>query len=558
MTDMAFRRHVRGWVLAGMASAWLACASMASAADWPGWRGPNHDCVVPGEQTKVPAWEAAGPLKVWENPVVGSNNKGGLGSVVVAGDRLYLYGTPLFIEPIEERTLEYWNARRLGWNPAKLPDDLLKAVEAARISEERSKLTGNDLNEWIKKFMDERLSADALDKWVKEANDPKVKADNLKRQYGEVIVDRLKRGDKAWPLDVLDKVGSIANKPFKDQAALDKWLDDNGITGDIRKQVLSVIPTTRPRAEDTIYCLKASDGTLVWKKNYPGAVRTYGSSSTPCVADGRVFVQGSDGVDYCLDAKDGNELWTYKGPGGEKDSSFLVVEGLAIAQNGPLTAFDPAKGTVVWKQDKVNTSTNTPTPWVVGGRTLLLCNSGRGRQVACVEAKTGNILWTCPGGSDSTVALGGDMMVVFTNPMMLGYRITPEKAEKVWETKVGGDRGASPAIWKDHVYFGQNGQVVCLKLSDGQACWTGKEDVWEYISAVVADGKLVVVGHGWLSLVAAAPDKFNLLSKVKMPVADCTTPAFADGRMYIRLRDSVACYDPSQSAPAAAPAGKGK
>ena len=65
----------------------LASPGPASAADWPGWRGPNRDGVSP-EKGLLPQWGPQGPPLAWKAPGVGS----GFSSVAVVGDRLYTMG----------------------------------------------------------------------------------------------------------------------------------------------------------------------------------------------------------------------------------------------------------------------------------------------------------------------------------------------------------------------------------------------------------------------------------------------------------------------------------
>ena len=523
--------------VAGLAAAaFLVTLSVgAQAADWPQWRGPNHDCVVPGEQPKVAVWDAkVGPLKLWDSPEIPSSSNGGLGSVVVAGDRVYLLATPKSVDKLTERKLDGNGLRNLGWTGAKLPDDLSKIVEDARVSDERAKLQGKPWEDWIKKFDETNLTTPELKKLAGPVN------------------ERIWRGKGALPLDALAKLETVKDKPFKDEAEMNAWFETNGIKDAMAKAVIGQIPTTKDRVEDTLFCLNAADGKLVWKKSYPGIVLGWGGGCTPCVADGRVYAVGSAGMIYCLDAKDGTEVWTNKGFGGDRHGSFVVVDGLAIVQVGALTAFDPAKGTVAWSQPKVNTTTNSPTPWVKDGKSLLLCNTGGA--VSCVDVKTGNVLWTAPGGSSSTAAVDGDTMAIFTGNKLLGYRISPEKAEKIWEAPAGGDRGASPLFYKGNVYLAQAGQVMCVSPADGKVLWTGKANVWEYCSAVGVDGKLLAIGNNCLNVIDAGTEKFNLLVTIPLGVAECNTPAVANGKMFIRLHNAVSCFDPSQGAPVPAQA----
>ena len=82
-------------------------------------------------------------------------------------------------------------------------------------------------------------------------------------------------------------------------------------------------------------------GQTLWKSQVPGEPTGRNSSSTPSVADGRVFALGSTQV-HCVDAKSGKTLWTAplssKGPG----SSPLHLPGALVVNAGKLFALDPA------------------------------------------------------------------------------------------------------------------------------------------------------------------------------------------------------------------------
>ena len=49
---------------------------------------------------------------------------------------------------------------------------------------------------------------------------------------------------------------------------------------------------------------------------------------------------------------------------------------------------------------------------------------------------------------------------------------------------------------------------------------------------------------GLLTMVRASPEKFELLGEVKNTKAlDCTSPAIVNGRMFLRMKTNVACFD---------------
>jgi outer membrane protein assembly factor BamB len=62
-------------------------AGVASAADWPQWRGPNRDGKS-ADTNLLTSWPAGGPKLLWKNDAAGT----GYGSPAIVGDRMYLIG----------------------------------------------------------------------------------------------------------------------------------------------------------------------------------------------------------------------------------------------------------------------------------------------------------------------------------------------------------------------------------------------------------------------------------------------------------------------------------
>ncbi len=493
-------------------------------ADWAQWRGPSRNGIAPESPSLADKWAADGPKKLWESeePIPGGV-AGGYGSPVVADGRVFMFVCWKYRMPLETRTLATRSLGQLGWIAEKPPEDLLKAVEAARISDERSALKGRDAQEWVRKWVAEKLDADQ------------------QRKFGRFAAQRLNEGKDAIPLDLLDKLATIKDKPFESQAALDQWFADNGIVGELKKRIAASFPTDEEKAHDTIVCLDAASGKTLWKKQYPGVPHQYGSSSTPCIADGRCYVAGSDGGIYCLDAKTGDEVWKAQIGKGDKNSSFVVVDGVAVIAAGPLTGFDAATGKVLWSQKAIGAANSSPAYWEKDGKTYLLVGG------SCIDPKTGDVLWKSPGPGNSTPAIVGDYMVVLTgdrNTGVVAYKLAKDKAEKLWNVPALADRGASPLVHEGHVYAMGSQGAICVHLESGKTVWEGKPGTDEFSSPLLADGKLFVGGRGGMILMLkASSEKFELLGKAKVGMVACTSAAFADGKLFVRLAKSIACYD---------------
>lgn len=502
----------------------LLIAFPAQSADWAQWRGPSRNGIAAESPSLADKWAADGPKKLWESeePIPGGG-AGGYGSPVVADGRVFMFVCWKYREPLETRTLATKALEQLGWIAEKPPEDLLKAIEAARVSDERAALKGRDAQEWVRKWVAEKLDADQ------------------QKKFGRFVTQRLNEAKDAIPLDVLDKLATIKDKPLANHAALDQWFADNGIGGPLKDRIAKSFPVDEEKAHDTIVCLDAATGKTLWKKQYPGVPHQHGSSSTPCIADGRCYVAGSDGGIYCLDAKTGDEVWKAQVGKGDKNSSFVVVDGVAIIAAGPLTGFDAATGKVLWSQKAVGPTNSSPAYWEKDGKTYLLVGG------SCIDPKTGDVLWKSPGPGNSTPAIVGDHMVVLTGDGKIGviaYKLAKDKAEKLWSVETFADRGASPLVHDGHVYAMGSQGAVCVHLESGKVVWDGKPGTDEFSSPLLADGKLFVGGRGGLVLMLkASPEKCDVLGKAKVGMVACTSAAFADGKLFVRLAKSIACYD---------------
>ncbi|MCJ2564326.1 MAG: PQQ-binding-like beta-propeller repeat protein, partial [Candidatus Thermoplasmatota archaeon] len=62
---------------------------------------------------------------------------------------------------------------------------------------------------------------------------------------------------------------------------------------------------------DRIYCLYANNGTVKWKVENPPFNQNWGDG-TPTIADGKVFIGGSDRKVYNIDLETGSVLWTFQ------------------------------------------------------------------------------------------------------------------------------------------------------------------------------------------------------------------------------------------------------
>ena len=303
-----------------------------------------------------------------------------------------------------------------------------------------------------------------------------------------------------------------------------------------------------PVARDVVLAWEAETGRLLWERQFNGRASHWGTSSTPCIADRRCYVVGSSGTTWCLDARDGSTIWSAQPSGatGGVSSSIQVVADMVILMGAPLTALDADTGQTRWQQPALDGRDNSTVLWRSGDQDYLICNDQSSKGVACVRAADGKVIWSAVGGGRSTAVIRGDTMVVLTPTMMAAYKLALDQPHQLWRNTDVRDRGASPVIHGDHVYHvGGRGQAACIELATGKVAWMHEVPDTEITSPIVADGK-IIVAQSWgekLTMIEPTPEHYRVLAEAKMPLSRAASPAVAGGKLYVRLKDAVACYD---------------
>jgi len=516
----------------------VSLAVQAFAEDWAQWRGPERNGVVKNSPPLVDGFPKAGPKKLWQSENIAGAMQGGWGSVTVADGKAYVYANGKIDVPVKTRTLTGRGLAGLGYSPKPLPENLAAALKKARLSEERAALANNQLNKWIQKWIKENL------------------ADKKLRRFQGVVHSRLREGAGMLGEDILNKLGKQVGreKVFETEEALIAWLKENGLDEAGVKRLVKISVKKRIDGFDTVLCVNAADGKTLWKYEEPGRAYAWPCSSTPCVVDGRCYVQISNGFILCLDAVSGKEIWKVQSKArqhGGTSSSFVVEQGVAVLLAGPLTGFDPKTGKEIWTQPKVKGEYASAAYYRTGGKTYLVA-SGNIRankgETYCVDPKDGRILWSVPEGGWGTPTIVGDWMVMLcwkTKPGLVAYRLSAEGANEIWSIPFA-DRGASVLIHQGAVYAlagGGKAKAMCVDLATGRVHWEQKIGGTEFSSPVGVGDKVVAVVGATLYLLKADTAKMTVLGQANMGIMGCTSPTLADGILYLRHNEQVAAYD---------------
>ncbi len=346
-------------------------------------------------------------------------------------------------------------------------------------------------------------------------------------------------------------------------------------------------------------CLEAATGKTLWRADYEMAYEDMygfgtGPRANPTVDGDRVYTYGVEGELRCWNASDGSLVWKVDASsrfGVVKNffgvGSSPVIEGdLVIATVGGsppdspgvrtgetrgagsgIVAFDKMTGAVRYQLSDELASYATPQVTTIGGRRLGLAFM-RGGLVGfdpAAGAQTFFFPWRAKRVETvnaATPVIVGDRAFLTESYEKGGVllRVRQDGVEPVWQDPPR--RGQSMAChWMTPIHhegylYGSHGQksgnaeLRCVSLETGAVQW--RKPGLRRTTLLYADGMLITLGeYGelWLfeanpkacvQLAAATP---KLDGKPLLARPAWNAPVLANGRLYVRGADALACFD---------------
>ena len=345
-------------------------------------------------------------------------------------------------------------------------------------------------------------------------------------------------------------------------------------------------------------CFSEADGKLLWsvaheKLRNPGEDDgTIGVTSTPCVAGEFVFYVSNRAELVCRAVKDGKEAWLLDlratlgvMPNQASSSSPIVADGRVFVVTGnaadyktgkvknpaapSFLAVEAATGKILWQDnspgDRIFTGQwGSPGYGVAGGVAQVAFPGGDG-WLYSFEPATGKLLWKFNGKAHEKPLPTGEPETMFqflAAPVFVGDRVfaaigEPEagtgpgalrcldarqrgdvtKTAELWH--LGGadfnDSISMPAVHDGLVYAADTpGYVYCIDAATGKKLWMHdvKSNIWG--SPLVADGKIYAQSsEGLVVVFAAGREKKILAANGALPDVQHGTPVAANGVLYV-------------------------
>lgn len=329
---------------------------------------------------------------------------------------------------------------------------------------------------------------------------------------------------------------------------------------------------------EELVSLDLGTGRIVWRQGEPvpytmnpaAMGHGKGPKSTPAVQDGRVYTLGITGILTCRDAATGRLAWRkdFKGRFRETTPLYgvaqspLVDGGLVIVHvggndDGALTAFEAATGTLKWERKGDGPAYASPVAAEIGGIRQIVAFTQE--HLIGVAAATGAPLWTLPFTTEYTqnavtpVVRGSTVYYSGLGNGVHAVEIVRKgeafAAEPRWANSDVSAYMSSPVLDGEVLYglsHRNKGQVFALDAKSGRALWTSEGRQGDNASLVVlGDALLVLTTEG--ELVVARKDAKAFAPLATYTVA--TSPVWAHlavvpAGFLVKDESSVALWTP--------------
>ena len=312
-----------------------------------------------------------------------------------------------------------------------------------------------------------------------------------------------------------------------------------------------------------VYCIDVNTGKILWKKGVekisgspsqpPKVNKETGFSAPTLTTDGRrVYAIFANGDIIALDF-DGNKVWD-KNLGMPKNhyghsSSLIMYHDRVIVQydqtgNAFIVALSGKTGEEVWR-----TSRNVRVSWA----SPVLVNTGKREElllaadptVASYDPASGKELWkieAISGEVGPSVAYADGIVYSVNEYSKLAAIQTGDTPKILWEDTEYLSDVPSPVATGQYLFLVTSyGTVACYDAKSGTKYWEKEFGNQIYASPVIAEGKVYLMNSKGLMYIFKADKTFSLVGQSQIGEGSFCTPAFQDGRIFIRGDNNLFC-----------------
>ena len=329
-----------------------------------------------------------------------------------------------------------------------------------------------------------------------------------------------------------------------------------------------VFSMDRLEADEFVFARRADDGTEVWRVrtgHSPGNVYGgLGPRVTPTVDGDLVLTVSAEGVLFALDRNAGSIRWrrdlksdlAWRPPAEGTSSTPLVEDGRVYLIVGGGTgravgSFDRNTGETLWTAGDDRTSYSSATVLELGGTRQVLFLLGN--ELAAFAPETGRKLWNYSWEPYDRVNVATPILVgpdrVFISS---GYDqgaavldLSGSEPHEVWRSRVMKNHFNNSVHHRGVLYGFDESIFKAIASATGELLWRargfGKGSVM-----VAGDHLIVLSDDGTLALVAPSRQGLEVIREQSVLAGRTwTPPSIANGRIYLRNHEEMVCFEPA-------------
>ena len=314
------------------------------------------------------------------------------------------------------------------------------------------------------------------------------------------------------------------------------------------------------KEKDTIWCLSAANGRVLWKHTYDCPLDPLyyegGPGSTPTIFNGAVYSLSKKGHVFCLNLKTGKVVWKrdlvrdhdFKLPEWSfAGSPFIYQDSIILSVGRQAVALSLKDGATQWMPSKETAGYATMVPFKGDEHLYLSAKSLMG-----ISLKNGAPKWTYPWKSSrdvnaaDPVALGNQQLLVSSSigtsllDLSSGEPIEQWKQRNLrWYFNPGVVIGKH--IYSIHGTTHRPTELLCTELKTGKTVWS--EEGYGSGGLMAAGNDVIVFDKGTLTIFEASPEAFKLRLRQTVMKGKCwTSPVLSNQRIYCRnATGTLAC-----------------
>jgi len=316
------------------------------------------------------------------------------------------------------------------------------------------------------------------------------------------------------------------------------------------------------------------NGKLLWQKDYGKdfTMNFHGTRSTPVVVDDLIYIESGMGAVYCLSSETGDQVWAVdfiKDLGvdsvilfGYSESVLIDGDNLICVPGGKennVVALNRFTGKKIWSSPGNEEIATYNSPILINHNGVKLVIEMTSHSIMGIDAETGQKYWrveqtqqnkihaNTPLYFDGKLVIASAGRETTSGMVQLQLSADGKNAEVTWRNKkltnlMGGLVRIDTCLYGS-AYLKNDWQVI--NWNTGEMTVQNKDLGGG--SIIYADGLFYCYAEndGEIALVNASPEKFEIISRFKVPLGTDQHWArlvIKDGRLYIRHGNALMTY----------------